>query len=103
MNERIRELSAEAGLQPFEDCGPGYVYKMEKFAELIVLECCKEITQEPFNAGAASLWLKQHFGVEEQETVPPSPKCSVCGTTENVKYVGGFQPYLCNSVDCIPF
>ena len=39
MNERIRELANEAGLQPFEDCGPGYVYKMEKFAELIVKEC----------------------------------------------------------------
>ena len=31
------------------------------------------------------------------------PRCSVCGTTENVKYVGGYQPYRCGSVDCIPF
>ena len=30
-------------------------------------------------------------------------RCSICGTTENVKYVGGYQPYLCGSVDCIPF
>jgi hypothetical protein len=35
-----------------------------KFAELIVQECCNEISQEPFNAGAASAWLKQYFGVE---------------------------------------
>jgi hypothetical protein len=40
MNPRIKELAEQAGLQPFEDCGPGYVYKMEKFAELIV----KDIT-----------------------------------------------------------
>ena len=36
VNDRFLELATEAGLQPFEDCGPGYVYKMEKFAELIV-------------------------------------------------------------------
>ena len=39
--------------------------ELEKFVELIVRECCKEITQEPFNAGAASLWLKEHFGIKE--------------------------------------
>jgi len=36
MNEQIKQLAEQAGLQPFEDCGPGYVYKMEKFAELMV-------------------------------------------------------------------
>ena len=46
MNQRIKELATEAGLQPFEDCGPGYVYKMEKFAELIVKECAKLITED---------------------------------------------------------
>lgn len=48
MNERIRELALQAGLQPFEDCGPGYVYKMEKFAELLVQECANQcnITKE---------------------------------------------------------
>ena len=49
------------------------------------------------------LMIKQHFGVEEQQKVAPKPKCSVCGTTENVKYMGGYQPYLCDSEDCIPF
>ena len=39
MNENILECAQEAGLQPFEDCGPGYVAKMEKFAQLIVSEC----------------------------------------------------------------
>jgi hypothetical protein len=31
------------------------------------------------------------------------PTCSVCGTTENVRWMGGHQPYLCDSRDCIPF
>jgi hypothetical protein len=43
MNERIRVLAEQAGLQPFEDCGPGYVHKMEKFAELIVQECMNAV------------------------------------------------------------
>lgn len=30
-------------------------------------------------------------------------KCSICGTTENVRWVGGYQPFLCDSDDCIPF
>jgi hypothetical protein len=30
-------------------------------------------------------------------------KCSICGTTENVRWMGGHQPYLCNSKNCIPF
>jgi hypothetical protein len=67
MNERINQLANEAGLQPFEDCGPKYVYKMEKFAELIVRECARvywniddsEIHGEYVKA------LKKHFGVEE--------------------------------------
>lgn len=29
--------------------------------------------------------------------------CSVCGTTENVRWVGGSIPYLCDSLHCIPF
>lgn len=31
------------------------------------------------------------------------PRCSVCKTQENVKWVGGYQPYLCGDPDCIPF
>jgi len=30
-------------------------------------------------------------------------KCSMCGTTVNVRYVGGDIPYLCDSKDCIPY
>jgi len=79
MNPRIKELAEQAGLQPFEDCGPGYVYKMKKFAELIVEECVK-ITrpdteypnegndwEQGFHIGKedAADHIKEHFGVEE--------------------------------------
>jgi hypothetical protein len=30
-------------------------------------------------------------------------RCSVCKTTEDVHYVGGYQAYRCFSPDCIPF
>ena len=75
MNERIKELALEA-FQPInsmasEGVADYYTFEQtwfqlynQKFAELIIRECCKEITQEPFNAGAASLWLKDYFGVE---------------------------------------
>ncbi len=79
MNERIRQLANEAGLQPFEDCGPKYVYKMEKFAELIVRECAKVAVFKDSGTVAttdvaghmaagrsiAARLIKEHFGVEE--------------------------------------
>lgn len=74
MNERIRELANEAGLQPFEDCGPGYVYKMEKFTELIVKECIDCLHMQLGNQYTPEELLfqskyrntiKKHFGVRE--------------------------------------
>jgi hypothetical protein len=70
MNERIRQIAQQAGLQPFEDCGPGYVYKMEKFAELLVSECA-DIANQQFKAATGlddrDCWtaaeMKQRFGV----------------------------------------
>ncbi len=68
MNERIRQLANEAGLQPFEDCGPKYVYKMEKFAELIVGECVG-IADEYDGVGSTIVSrIKQHFGVDGMST-----------------------------------
>ena len=80
------------------------VLQSRKFAELIIRECadCVDFYTSDGN-GPASDVILNHFGVEEQEKVAPKPKCSVCGTTENVRYMGGYQPYLCDSVDCIPF
>ena len=68
MNKRIKQLADQAENYAYSaviggsECMEAYT---QKFAELIVRECCKEITQEPFNAGAASLWLKDYFGVKE--------------------------------------
>jgi hypothetical protein len=70
MNERIRQIAQQAGLQPFEDCGPGYVYKMEKFAELLVNECA-DIANRQFNSATGlddrDCWtaaeIKRRFGV----------------------------------------
>jgi succinate dehydrogenase/fumarate reductase flavoprotein subunit len=92
MNERIRELAEQAGVDAGQTiantiCGEGglwvalgnefnklsqktrdLIYKtleqnQEKFAELIVRECAKIAdTAEPF---LASDLIKEHFGVEE--------------------------------------
>lgn len=74
MNERIVELTVLADRYAWDKVGKKYNddgqlnwkwedVKLAKFAELIVKECCAEISQEPFNAGSASAWLKEHFGV----------------------------------------
>ena len=116
MNERIKLLAEQAGIHFHKggtlDAGPNGIAKfvlysdMENFAELIVRECLVIVDEEGSHEGGSIRSMeaiKQHFGVEEQEKVAPKPKCSVCGTTENVRYMGGYQPYLCDSVDCIPF
>ena len=71
MNERIKELALQAGLQPFEDCGPGYVKKMEKFAELIVRECAEVGLDSVEDGDDIDAIMKRvhnnilkHFGVE---------------------------------------
>ena len=71
MNERIRELAEQAGLEYNFD--PMLWLKHEKFAELIVKECvgiCRDIDGED-NIDAKSgrqdcdVEIKEHFGVEE--------------------------------------
>jgi hypothetical protein len=67
MNERIEQIAKQAGLQPFEDCGPGYVHKMEKFAELIIQECgvaLNPMLRDMVSRGRAVDLIKQHFGVD---------------------------------------
>ena len=73
MNERIRELAEQSGLEYNFD--PMLWLKYEKFAELIVRECVKvmydnaierkvppDINQTPTHYAIAVL---EHFGVEE--------------------------------------
>jgi len=80
MNERIKELAVEAGLEFDDDTAlePTPIYYMtekdlEKFAELIVRECAGlfpnvyvEIENEHGHTPViAADYIKQHFGVEE--------------------------------------
>jgi len=120
MNERIQELAEQADeyakqtVHYYMGQFDGLTWENRskqardtKFAELIVRECLNQcynrgMNDELYNGQLkAAAYIEQHFGVEEQEKVVL--KCSVCGTTEKVKYLGGYQAYLCDSVDCIPF
>ena len=71
MNELIRELSKDADLDWHKHWNDDETNRLEKFAELIVKECAKVLTQhgayfsgdgEPYHY-AASL-IEEHFGVE---------------------------------------
>ena len=85
MNERIREIADEAEAQ-YCDLGDASCFKrlglveavvfkpedLEKFAELIVRECCDVLQTETirhdgygYNQGFLHKKIKQHFGVEE--------------------------------------
>ena len=70
MNERIKELAEQAGMEDYPTEGVNALYgdvTIQKFAELIVRECSRvywniddgEIHGEYVKA------LKEHFGVEE--------------------------------------
>ena len=86
MNKRIKELAAQAGCEPRQMASGATRYmkadaNLEKFAELIVRECSKVITDlpnrmvdaelSPYNEGwrngrlLAKEHIEQHFGVEE--------------------------------------
>ena len=57
MNERIRQLAEQAGLDYMPD------HDLEKFAELIVKQCADIAgTAEPYQS---SDLIKQHFGITE--------------------------------------
>jgi hypothetical protein len=64
MNERIQELITQCETEystSYEPC-----YDMEKFAELIVRECCSAIRlDDVFNGGKFQRTILTHFGVEE--------------------------------------
>ena len=72
MNERIRELYDQCFVV-LEDQSPNTGFDFEKFAELIVHECCQVFwTEECYTSDLAYLdykektnKIKQHFGVEE--------------------------------------
>jgi hypothetical protein len=68
MNERIKELLTQSGLQPYYDAQQGQI---EKFAELIVRECivdfyrnCLDITSNEDIAVQVERYVQEHFGVK---------------------------------------
>jgi hypothetical protein len=78
MNEQIRELAEQAGFNEYilENVWlheqPEFYKLLEKFAELIVLECagiCDQVEtqygQYTFTARECKNRFKQHFGVEK--------------------------------------
>jgi hypothetical protein len=68
MNERIRELAAQAWVDNDQLDACGYT-DLEKFAELIVRECASEAAywtpNEDQGAEDREKHILQHFGVEE--------------------------------------
>ena len=70
MNERIKELAEQAGLEFDNDLAlePEPIYyttqkDLEKFAELIVAECTKILADNSEFRGCVI--ISKHFGVEE--------------------------------------
>ena len=63
MNERIRELSKQAGCY-YDGMGYGEG-NIEKFAELIIRECAKRVDYWESRQGEHSDDILKHFGVEE--------------------------------------
>ena len=59
MNEQIKKLAEQAGMEP-EDGAIWWVGDgdLEKFAELIIAECCDQVR------AIDAMTIRQHFGVE---------------------------------------
>jgi phage gp36-like protein len=69
MNERIRELAEQATVFVADYDGQRWQIDTEKFAELIVRECCEVITETrwhlPPTQQQIAVGIKEHFGVNE--------------------------------------
>ena len=64
MNERIKLLAEQAG---WDNHHSKFDTRIEKFAELIVRECAKQVDNywDEFENGYADKKILEHFGVEE--------------------------------------
>jgi hypothetical protein len=107
MNEEVKSLAnVWANRRQVEDrLGVTYVFTpaaLQVFAEKIAEKCARiaDIAEEGEDVGSS---IVKNFWTEDGPYLPLKPKCHVCGTTENVRYMGGYQEYLCDSDDCIPF
>jgi hypothetical protein len=63
MNKRIKELALQAGGSHYPEVNPD---QLEKFAELIIRECCGLMLalESKYPANLTVREIKQHFGVE---------------------------------------
>jgi len=61
MNERIRDLAEQATtyIDPIANDGVCWDFDKEKFAQLIIEECCDYVR------AIDAMEIKKHFGVEE--------------------------------------
>ena len=65
MNERIRKLVEQAALATNEDPNGEYpAHMMQKFAELIIQECCDVLYDNELGGYQVNYVLKEYFGVE---------------------------------------
>jgi hypothetical protein len=64
MNKQIKELALQAGGSHYPDVNS---QQLEKFAELLINECCKIMIdlETKYPANLTVKVIKQHFGVEE--------------------------------------
>ena len=63
MNKRIQELAAKANFGHIENGEVVYDHRLEKFAELIILDCAKIADiAEPYKSSDI---IKNHFGIKE--------------------------------------
>ena len=65
MNERIRELMAEVGMSVDYLTNTKQIVLIEKFAQLIVRECCDIVHRKTDESIRVVMAIEQHFGVEE--------------------------------------
>jgi monomeric isocitrate dehydrogenase len=69
MNERIKQLAVQAGMNIVDDKFSTYGKFAEKFAELIVRECQHRVEQYINECGEVASMpdtvIMKHFGVEE--------------------------------------
>ena len=65
MNERIRQLAEQAGLEMCS-CGCDMPTRQSaKFAELIVRECCDIVHSKTDESIRVVMAIEEHFGVEK--------------------------------------
>ena len=71
MNERIKQLALQAGgglsciAEPLEHPWKFSQSELEKFAELVILECARVVKASSPNGMIAVNAIRIHFGVEE--------------------------------------